>query len=342
MYSYLKFAKQTILISVLNVLGMIQGLVFLPIITKILGAESYGIWTQLRITISLLVPFTFFGLCESLRRFLPGEKDGKKIQEGVYSSLVLVSGVTLIMAISIIIFSGPVAAFFRFDPIFIKLLSLIIIFESLSTVLLTIVLSRREIEKYFWFAVSKMFGETGLIIGAILFGYGLYGVVFSFLIIRIVIFLILFGYIIKKIGIRIPNFSLIRNYLRFGLPTIADGISYWVITSVDRYIIGFSLGILFVGYYAPAYSLGMLLVFFIVPVMSVLPVVLPKFFDENNLNEVKKYLSYSLKYFLLIMTPAAFGLSILSRQLLAIFSTKEIATNAYLVVPFIAIKNTKS
>ncbi|MBU4461493.1 polysaccharide biosynthesis C-terminal domain-containing protein, partial [Patescibacteria group bacterium] len=146
-----------------------------------------------------------------------------------------------------------------------------------------------------------------------------------------------FGYIIKKIGIRIPNFSLIRNYLRFGLPTIADGISYWVITSVDRYIIGFSLGILFVGYYAPAYSLGMLLVFFIVPVMSVLPVVLPKFFDENNLNEVKKYLSYSLKYFLLIMTPAAFGLSILSRQLLAIFSTKEIATNAYLVVPFIAI-----
>lgn len=336
MYSYLKFAKQTLLIGALNVLGMIQGLVFLPIITKILGAEDYGIWTQIRITISLLVPFTFFGLCESLRRFLSGEKDGKKIQEGVYSSLAIISGVTLVMALFIIIFSGPVAVFLRFDQIFVKLLSLIIIFESLGTVLLTVVLSRREIEKYFWFAVSKMFGETGLIIGAILLGYGLYGVVLSFLFVRIAIFLILSAYIIKTIGAKIPNFSLIRDYLRFGLPTMADGISYWAVTSVDRYVIGFYLGMLFVGYYAPAYSLGMLLVFFIVPVMSVLPVVLPKFFDENNLDEVKNYLSYSLKYFLLIMTPAAFGLSILSRQLLVIFSTEEIAVNAYLVVPFIA------
>lgn len=337
MYSYLKFTKHTLLIGALNALGIIQSLIFLPIITKILGAENYGIWTQLKVTISLLAPLTFFGLCASLGRFLPGEKDGKKIQEGVYSSLVFVSGVTIIMALSMIIFSGTVAVFFRFDPIFVKLLSLIIIFESLVTVLLTVVLSRRKIEKYFWFAVLKMFGETGLIIGAILLGYGLYGVIFSFLLIRIAIFLILFTYIIKKIGIKIPNFSLIKNYLRFGLPTIADGISYWVVTSVDRYVIGFSLGILFVGYYAPAYSLGTLLVFFIIPIMSVLAVVLPKFFDENNLDEVKNYLSYSLKYFLLLMTPAAFGLSILSRQLLVIFSTKEIAINAYLVVPFIAI-----
>jgi O-antigen/teichoic acid export membrane protein len=79
------------------------------------------------------------------------------------------------------------------------------------------------------------------------------------------------------------------------------------------------------------------LLFFIIPIISILSVVLPKFFDENNLNEVKNYLSYSLKYFLLIMTPAVFGLSILSHQLLTIFSTKEIANNAYLVVPFIGV-----
>ncbi len=336
MYSYLRFAKHTFLIGALNVLGIIQGLALLPIITKILGAEDYGVWTQLRVTISLLVSLAFLGLCASLRRFIPGEKDGEKIQEGTYSSLVFVLGVSLVMAVFMIIFSESVAAFLQFSETLVKLLSLTIIFESLGTVLLTVMLSKREVEKYFWFAVLKMVGETGLIIGAIFLGYGLYGVVFASLLIRIVIFLISLVYTVGKIGVKIPNFSLIKDYLSFGLPTIADGISYWVVTSVDRYIIGLFLGMLFVGYYAPAYSLGMLLVFFIVPIMSVLPVVLPKFFDENNFDEVKRYLSYSLKYFLLIMVPAAIGLSILSRELLVVLSTEEIAANAHLVVPLIA------
>ena len=336
MYSYFKFAKHTFLIGALHALGIIQSLVFLPIITKILGAGDYGIWVQIKATMGLLIPLGFFGLQDSLIRFLSGEKNREKVQEGVYSSLALTSGATLIMALILIVFSGPVAAFFQFAPIFVKLLALIIIFESLNSAFLTIIQTRREIEKYFWFSTLKIFGETGLIIGAITLGWGLYGAVFSLLFFRMAIFLVLSIYIIKKIGIKIPNFSLIRDYLRFGLPTMANNLSYWVVASADRYIIGFSLGILFVGYYAPAYSIGMLLVFFIIPITSILTVALPKFFDENNFDEVKNYLRHSLKYFLLIMTPAVFGMSILSRQLLEILSTKEIAANGYFVVPFIA------
>ncbi len=336
MYTYFKFAKHTILITALHVVGIIQGLVFLPIITKILGAEDYGIWVQIKATMSLLIPLAFLGLSGALCRFLSGEKNREKIQEGIYSSLAFIFGLALIIALFLIIFLGPVAEFFGFAPIFVKLLASIIIFESLNIALLTIIQTRREIEKYFWFSVLKTFGETGLIIGAIILGWGLSGAVFSLLFGRIAIFLILFIYIIKKIGIKIPNFSLIKDYLRFGIPTIANDISSWVVASADRYVIGLSLGILFVGYYAPAYSIGMLLVFFIIPITSILTVVLPKFFDENNIDEVKNYLSHSLKYFLLIMTPAVFGVSILSRQLLTIFSTEEIASNAYFITPFIA------
>ncbi|MEK7540631.1 MAG: polysaccharide biosynthesis C-terminal domain-containing protein [Patescibacteria group bacterium] len=336
MYSYFKFAKHTFLIGALHASGVIQSLIFLPIITKILGAGDYGIWVQIKATIGLLIPFGFFGLQDSLLRFLSGEKNREKVQEGVYSSLIFTSGVTLIMALILIVFSGPTAAFFQFAPVFVKLLALIIVFESLNSAFLIVIQTRKEIERYFGFSILKTLGETGLIIGAITFGWGLYGAVFSLLLGRIAIFLILFIYIIKKIGIKIPDFSLIKDYLRFGMPTMTNNFSYWVVASADRYIIGLFLGILFVGYYAPAYSVGMLLVFFIIPITSILTIVLPKFFDDNNFDEVKKYLSYSLKYFLLIMTPAVFGVSILSRQLLEILSTKEIAANAYFTVPFIA------
>ena len=67
-----------------------------------------------------------------------------------------------------------------------------------------------------------------------------------------------------------------------------------------------------------------------------LPVVLSKSFDKNEPGEVKTYLKYSLKYFLMIAIPSVFGLSILSKQLLTVFSTKEISSNGYFVTPFVA------
>lgn len=335
--SYLKFARQVSVMGLLNLFSAIQGLVFLPIITKILGAGDYGIWSQIKITMGLLATLALLGLHESLTRFLPASKDKKAMQEGVSSSLSVVSLIVLAIAVILIIFSVPASYFFHFDPVFIRLLALIVIFESLITILLTAVQAIREIGRYFWLAILKMFGEAGLAMGAIFLGYGLYGAVLSLLIIRIIVFLATILFVFKKIGIKIPDFSLVKDYLKFGLPTILNNFSYSMVTSADRYLIGFFLGIIFVGYYAPAYSIAMLLSFFLFPIASMLSVALPRFFDSDDIEQVKKYLSYSLKYFLLAIIPAVFGVSFLAKNLLIIFSTQEIAEKGYLVVPFVAL-----
>lgn len=335
--SYVKLAKNIFTVGFLDLLGMVQGLFFLSLITKILGAQDYGIWSQIRVTMSLVVSFSFLGLHESLVRFIPGEKDKENIKEGVYSSAAIAFLINLAVAFLLMVFSGPISLFLKFDQIFVRLLSLIIIFESLNTIFLVVIRVLREIGKYFWFVTSKMLLEIGMLTVIMLFGYGLLEAVVSFLIIRIIVFLSLSIYIISKIGFKLPDFSLIKKYLSFGLPTMADGASYWMITSLDRYLIGFFLGIIFVGYYVPAYSVAYIISIFIFPVSFMLSVVLPKFFDDNNVKEVKNHLRYSLKYFLAVIIPAVFGVSILSRELLVIFSTKEIADNAYFVVPFIAL-----
>ena len=334
--SYVKFTKHIAAVGIINVLGMIQGLVFLSLITKVLGPKEYGIWSQVLVTMSLAVSFTFLGLHESLVRFIPGEKDEKKVREGVYSSVAVVFCINMLIALLLILFSSPLSAFLKFDQLFIRLLSLMIVFESLNTVFLVVIRARREIGKYFWFAGVKMCLEIGLLLVVVLAGLGLWGVVLSYLLVKVAIFLALLFYIIKKIGFAFPDFSLMKGYLSFGFATMADGFAYWIITSFDRYLIGFYLGIVFVGYYAPAYSIGYILSVFIFPLSFVLSAVLPKLFDENNMEEARNYLRYSLKYFLAIIIPATFGISILSKQLLAVFSTQEIARHAHAVVPFIA------
>jgi O-antigen/teichoic acid export membrane protein len=335
--SYQKFTKDIGIIGLTNLATILKGIVILPFITKLLGAENYGIWAQLGITLSLITPIILLGLPSSLVRFLAAEKNKKEIQEGVCSVLAVVFSIALIAALLLIIFSSPIAGFFQCQSILVKILSFIIILECLNSVILNTFRVFQRIKTYAFFTIIQSLGEAGLVTLAVLSGYGLFGAVISLLAIRLIIFLISFSLILKTIGIKIPTFSKIKEYLSLGLPTVASNTSYWIVTSSDRYLIGWFLGVLFVGYYAPAYTLGNIINFFVFPFIIVLPAVLSKLFDENKINEARDYLKYSLKYFLMIAVPSVFGLSILSKPLLILFSTETIAENASYVTPFVAL-----
>jgi O-antigen/teichoic acid export membrane protein len=127
--------------------------------------------------------------------------------------------------------------------------------------------------------------------------------------------------------------------LAFGIPTVPANLSSWVVNSSDRYVIGIFLGTAFVGYYSPGYTLGTMINMFMAPLAFMLPAVLSKYYDDNNMEEVKTVLRYSLKYFLAIAIPAVFGLSLLSKHILMILSTPEIASQGYMITPFVALSS---
>jgi O-antigen/teichoic acid export membrane protein len=337
MNNYQKFTKNIGIIGLTNSLIFIERIIPLSLITKLLGTENYGIWTQLGVTISLITPLVLLGLPGAIVRFLAAKKDKKEIQEGIYSVLTLIFIFSLIIISLFLIFAGQIANFFQCSPILVKIISFIILFDCLNSILLSVFQTFQAIKKYSLFLLFKTFGGGGLVVAAVFLGYGLLGAVISLLAIGIITFLMLFTIILKRIGIKIPDFSRMKEYLAFSLPRVVSSISYWVVISSDRYLIGFFLGILFVGYYAPAYIIGNTINFLLYPLLFMLPVFLSKSFDENKIGEVKTYLKYSLKYFLIIGIPAVFGLSILSKQLLIIFSTKEIALNSYYVTSFVAL-----
>jgi O-antigen/teichoic acid export membrane protein len=97
------------------------------------------------------------------------------------------------------------------------------------------------------------------------------------------------------------------------------------------------LGTALVGYYSPGYALGSLISVFFAPLSFLLPVTLSKSYDENDLDEVKKILSNSFRYIMVIAIPATFGISFLSKPILTILSTPEIAFQGYLITPFVAL-----
>jgi len=335
---YKLFVQRIGLIGITNILVVLSSFILLPILTKNFPINDYGIWVQINTTLALLPNIIALGLPYTMVRFLSAEKDKIKIQEGFYSifSVILVSN--FIVSALMFIFSKNIANLLFDGNIGVAiLLSLIVFFACLNGLLLNFFRTFQQMKRYSTFLLLQTYLGVLIISYIVIDGYGIFNAALGLLIANLITFIIMIFFIIHNIGFKIPKFKNMREYLSFGLPIIPSNLSYWIVDSSDRYVIGILLGTAFVGYYAPGYTLGNIILMILSPFSTLLPAVLVSYYEENKIEKVKLYLKYSLKYFLLIAIPSAFGLSVLSKPILLILTTPEIALNGYLVTPFVTL-----
>ena len=332
------FTQRIGLIGITNLLVGLSGIILLPILTRTLPIEEYGIWVQIVVTIGLIPAVVTLGLPESVVRFLAAAKKREEIQEGFYSIFFIVLLTSAIASILLFLFSESVAsALLNGNLMIARVLSLIVLIECLNGLLINFFRTFQQIKRYSIFSFIRTCLHIILVAYFVLSGYGIFGAVIGLLISSLVLFLIQAFLIVSEIGIKIPKFIHTKEYLAFSLPIVPTILSHWVVNSSDRYVIGIFLGTASVGYYSPGYILGNIIGMFMAPLAFMLPAVLSKYYDENNVEAVKTVLRYSLKYFLLLAIPTVFGLSLLSKPLLTILSTPEIASQGYLITPFVAV-----
>lgn len=338
MNEYKLFGQRIGLIGLTNLLLSISGIILLPVLTKNLPVEDYGAWVQIMALIGLIIPFAGMGLSYTMVRFLAAEKDKRKIQEGFYSTGFFILLTSLIASFILFIFSKPFAVCFLDDRAYlVKIISLIIPVVCLNGLFLSFFRTFQQTKKYSFFVLLSTYGMIAMVAYSVFLGYGVFGAVLSYSIAQIIVFLLMGALIVSEIGVKMPAFSQTEEYLSFSLPLMPGIISSWVVMLSDRYLIGYFLGVAFVGYYAPGYGVGALVGMFMAPLGFLLPPALSKLYDEGKYNDVRTYLKYCLKYFLMLAVPSAFGLSLLSKQLLIILSTAEIASQGYLITPFVAL-----
>ena len=292
--SYLKFAKDLGITGITNALVALSGLVTLPILTKVLGVSDYGIWIQIQVTLSLLPTLANLGLPYTLVRFLPGEQSKEIVRDGYYSVFTLVLVVSSIISIIMFLCADSIAGLLGCSGKMIWILSVILPVECLIGVCIAVLRAFQMINLYAFFIIIKTYGEVALIAFLLLvWKQGLVEVLIASLGIRVDIYIALFILIGFKINICIPRFSQIKEYLLFGLPTVPGNISSWVTNASDRYIIGYFLSAVYVGYYSPGYSLGGIIGMFAMPIGFIMPAVLSELYDTGRISQVKLYEVYN-------------------------------------------------
>ena len=62
MNEYKLFGQRIGLIGIVNLLVSISGILLVPILTKNITAEDYGVWVQVTVTISFIATFAPLGI----------------------------------------------------------------------------------------------------------------------------------------------------------------------------------------------------------------------------------------------------------------------------------------
>ena len=337
---YKRYAKNVGLAGGTNVIVALKGFILIPILTKTLGAEFYGIYALIVVTISFLAPLCTLGLGYAIIRFLGPEKDKEKVSKGVPSILVVTSLVALAASILLFAFSRPLSTAFLGSvesTFYIKIAAFLVFLAAFDQIMANYLPAFQQMKKYASFMILYTIGEIALTAYLVLVAdWGLSGAIVSMLIIRALVSLLGFFWIKSDIKISTPSFSIIKDYLPLTLPLLPISLCYWFINLGDRYVIGYFMGADAVGVYSAAYGLGGVVAFFYVPIAITLLAAITGLYEDNRIQEVKTHLSYSLKFLLMFAIPSVFGLSVLSRSVLETLTTSEFI-EGYMVVSIVAL-----
>jgi O-antigen/teichoic acid export membrane protein len=301
-------------------------LLTLPLLTKNLSVEEYGLWGLVFTTCSLTMPLTSLGLGTAMSRFISSAKNKKSISDGFVSVLLVRLILSLFIAVIIFLYSNKISnAFFGGNSEIVKITSLFVLITTLEPLYNRFLRIIRHVKTLSVLKIVDGYGALLIYILVFYLGGGLFQLILAALLFKVSILIFLIYYLRNRISYVFPDFSILIKFLKYGLPTLPSSMSFWIVNLSDRYFISFFLGTAAVGIYSASYSLGNIPRMFSALINFIIMIAISKLYDEGKYDEVKDHLSYALKYFLMLAIPYVFGSLFMSNSIIKLLTTNEIA-----------------
>lgn len=254
---YKKLFSDTAAFTVSNFASKLLSFLLIPLYTSVLTTEEYGIADLITNTVNVVYPLLTLCIMEATLRFA-FDSDVSK-EEVLFNSLfVIIIGEAIVIAFT------PFIHFINYEMYKYWVWFAIILFGfNLQQVISQYA---KGIGKTKLFAVSGVVQTVVIItvniVGLLVFHLGL----FAYLLAVAMGYYVNSLFLILTVPIRIRkphlNMVLMRDMLKFSIPTIPTVIAWWVSTSADKYIIIAYLGIVSSGIYSVAYKIPSLLTLF--------------------------------------------------------------------------------
>lgn len=331
-------ARNSLIYSIGNISRKALGFVLLPLYVRRLTMADYGVLGILEITSQALIAVCGLGLYMALNRWFWDRSSQSKQKEIVFTIAAFLTFSSVIFYAVFHYLAPSLSRLIFASADYIYLLRLVVLVSLLEIIIQVFFTVMRLQEKAKLFTISNV---SRLLITLLLTIYFIIGLkrgisgIFEAQLAGIMFYLLLISaYIIRNIRISFQS-DILKEMLSYSLPLIISSISGIVLMMTDRYFLNFLVDLPQVAVYNLAAKFANLIqVFLVIPISMSLSPILYKMMDDPG---SKKFYAKTFSYFSLLVVFSVLLVSLLSRDLIIIFtgSVPEYFT-AFYIVPILS------
>ncbi|MCG3714145.1 oligosaccharide flippase family protein [Arcobacter lacus] len=261
----------------------------LPILTRYLTPEDYGIISVFTILVSILAVFTGLSIHGAINiNFFKMQKHNLKVF--ICNCLIILNISTLVVFILVYLLHPIILERLTLEIEWLFVAVVLAFAQFLTTINLLLWTAEQRPKPYSIYQISQTFTITSLsILMVVGFGMNWEGQLIATAIGTILfsaislVFIVKRGYLIFK-----PNKEHIKDALKFGIPLIPHQLAGWIQTGADRIVLMSVLGATATGIYAVAYQIGMIISVIVTAFNKAWSPYMFKILSNNPTNESKK------------------------------------------------------
>ncbi|MFC2089963.1 lipopolysaccharide biosynthesis protein [Bacteroidota bacterium] len=335
MFDRIKFTvKSTLIYSLGNIGIKVIGLILLPIYTEKFSTDEYGMWSILEITSQILVISFGLRLSTALIRFYVAEKDAKGKGKIIFTAFLT----TLLSVVVLNLFTQFVtpdlsnlffnttefASYFRYLFIWTS-------FEVFNQLFLDLIRVKEKPGFFILISLTKFIAVLLVIIYLIVYrGMGIEGIIIGQLTGSISLFLLALPFLFREMHWSF-DLTVFRKLIRYGFPLIFSGISTFLLSVGDRYLVKYFLDYHEVGVYSLSYKFSNLVKILFIQAFQ--RGFLPIAFNMYDKPDAKRYFKKIFTYYVFMIFWVGLALSLLSKEIIYLVSSSETYYEAYKYIP---------
>jgi O-antigen/teichoic acid export membrane protein len=331
--------KNSFLYSIGNMAGKLSGVILLPLYTKFLPVEEYGLLALLEVSYLFILAISGFGVKSALIRYY-WDKDLKGREGSLFYTSYLFNIVVTLVTIFIgyLLIRNFSAAMFGVELS--NRLILAFTFASLVRLLADTPMLLLKIQQKAFRQTSIQLVILVITVGLTVYligsrGMGIEAVFIAQLIANAVALILLSQTIIRNIQFRF-DMPLLRELLHFGIPLFLSGLLSIVLVLSDRFILNAFGTLENVGNFSLAYKISNIIqVVFVISFMNAYQHIFYKQMSEENAG---RFYTKTMTYFVLVIVFVSIGLVLFSKETIKVLSMgNPDYWNSYTLVPILVI-----
>ena len=314
-------AKHSVIYGLGTVLRKGIGFFMIPIYTRFLLPEDYGILEMLELFTSMFGILVFIAIRSAIVRIYY-EYEEKNEQKEVISTALIATSIICGVAVGVLLnFSSGISQLIFMNKNHGSLVTLVLITFYLQTIG-DVGFAHLQIKQQSVFftilSVIKVFIQLSLnILFLVVLKQGVYGLLLGGLISSVIVALYFLVNLAFETRLKFSKTKL-NQMLSFGIPLIPANIATFIVNYIDRYLLNYFFSLAAVGIYSLSYKFGMLIQIMITgPFISIW---MPKRLEISRQNNAKSIYALVTTYYFLIVCFIALSLSVFSRELILIMA----------------------